>query len=125
MESATVLLTKTLVRVSLSVEAFLFWKSRPHTVASRKSFAGAAVCMQASLSAVILLGWALGLAICMCAWFEDGSIGGAGEDVGHYGGSYKVSYDLHKKYGDLRLLDTPICGASPVHNLAFLRGSAY
>ena len=34
----------------------------------------------------------------------------AGEDVGHYGGSYKVSYDLHKKYGDLRLLDTPICG---------------
>lgn len=34
----------------------------------------------------------------------------AGEDVGHYGGSYKVTYDLHKKYGDLRLLDTPICG---------------
>eukprot|EP00884_Botryococcus_braunii_P007440 jgi/Botrbrau1/16698/Bobra.0213s0003.1 len=32
-----------------------------------------------------------------------------GEDVGHYGGSYKVSYDLHKKFGDLRLLDTPIC----------------
>lgn len=32
-----------------------------------------------------------------------------GEDVGHYGGSYKVSYDLYKKYGDLRLLDTPIC----------------
>ena len=38
------------------------------------------------------------------------SLGNAGEDVGHYGGSYKVSYDLHKKYGDLRLLDTPICG---------------
>lgn len=36
----------------------------------------------------------------------------AGEDVGHYGGSYKVTYDLHKKYGDLRLLDTPICGTS-------------
>ena len=35
----------------------------------------------------------------------------AGEDVGHYGGSYKVTYDLHKKYGDMRLLDTPICGA--------------
>lgn len=32
-----------------------------------------------------------------------------GEDVGHYGGSYKVSYDLYKKFGDLRLLDTPIC----------------
>jgi pyruvate dehydrogenase E1 component beta subunit len=30
-----------------------------------------------------------------------------GEDVGHYGGSYKVTKDLHKKYGDLRLLDTP------------------
>lgn len=35
----------------------------------------------------------------------------AGEDVGHYGGSYKVTYDLYKKYGDTRLLDTPICGA--------------
>lgn len=34
----------------------------------------------------------------------------AGEDVGHYGGSYKVTYDLYKKYGDMRLLDTPICG---------------
>jgi pyruvate dehydrogenase E1 component beta subunit len=32
-----------------------------------------------------------------------------GEDVGMYGGSYKVTKDLHKKYGDLRLLDTPIC----------------
>jgi len=42
----------------------------------------------------------------------------AGEDVGHYGGSYKVSYDLHKKYGDLRLLDTPICGALPRPTLA-------
>lgn len=31
-----------------------------------------------------------------------------GEDVGHYGGSYKVTKDLHTKYGDLRVLDTPI-----------------
>lgn len=31
-----------------------------------------------------------------------------GEDVGHYGGSYKVTRDLHAKYGDLRVLDTPI-----------------
>ena len=31
-----------------------------------------------------------------------------GEDVGHYGGSYKVTKDLAKKYGDLRVLDTPI-----------------
>ncbi len=30
------------------------------------------------------------------------------EDVGHYGGSYKVTKDLYKKYGDLRVLDTPI-----------------
>nr|YP_009399935.1 pyruvate dehydrogenase E1 component beta subunit [Tolypiocladia glomerulata]ARW69754.1 pyruvate dehydrogenase E1 component beta subunit [Tolypiocladia glomerulata] len=31
-----------------------------------------------------------------------------GEDVGHYGGSYKVTKDLHIKYGDIRVLDTPI-----------------
>jgi pyruvate dehydrogenase E1 component beta subunit len=31
-----------------------------------------------------------------------------GEDVGHYGGSYKVTKDLAQKYGDWRLLDTPI-----------------
>ncbi|GAX75434.1 hypothetical protein CEUSTIGMA_g2878.t1 [Chlamydomonas eustigma] len=32
-----------------------------------------------------------------------------GEDVGHYGGSYKVTFGLYKKYGDMRVLDTPIC----------------
>jgi pyruvate dehydrogenase E1 component beta subunit len=32
-----------------------------------------------------------------------------GEDVGHYGGSYKVTKDLYRKYGEMRLLDTPIC----------------
>ncbi len=26
-----------------------------------------------------------------------------GEDVGHYGGSYKVTKDLYKKYGELPL----------------------
>ncbi|KAG6573367.1 Pyruvate dehydrogenase E1 component subunit beta-3, chloroplastic, partial [Cucurbita argyrosperma subsp. argyrosperma] len=31
-----------------------------------------------------------------------------GEDVGHYGGSYKVTKGLATKYGDLRVLDTPI-----------------
>ncbi|MFB2897005.1 alpha-ketoacid dehydrogenase subunit beta [Aerosakkonemataceae cyanobacterium BLCC-F50] len=31
-----------------------------------------------------------------------------GEDVGHYGGSYKVTKDLYQKYGELRVLDTPI-----------------
>src|SRR3569832_1000156 len=35
-----------------------------------------------------------------------------GEDVGHYGGSYKVTKDLYKKYGDLRVLDTPIADNS-------------
>ena len=29
-----------------------------------------------------------------------------GEDVGHYGGSYKVTKDLCEKYGELRVLDT-------------------
>jgi len=33
-------------------------------------------------------------------------VGGGG---GHYGGSYKVSFDLYKKFGSLRVLDTPIC----------------
>ena len=36
----------------------------------------------------------------------------SGEDVGHLGGSFTVSLDLHKKHGDLRVLDTPICGTS-------------
>lgn len=31
-----------------------------------------------------------------------------GEDVGHYGGSYKVTRGLYKKYGEFRVLDTPI-----------------
>jgi pyruvate dehydrogenase E1 component beta subunit len=39
---------------------------------------------------------------------QDGNVLVMGEDVGHYGGSYKVTKDLYKKYGDLRILDTPI-----------------
>nr|YP_010198215.1 pyruvate dehydrogenase E1 component beta subunit [Gracilaria ornata]UAD86631.1 pyruvate dehydrogenase E1 component beta subunit [Gracilaria ornata] len=39
---------------------------------------------------------------------NDSSVFVLGEDVGHYGGSYKVTKDLHSKYGDLRVLDTPI-----------------
>nr|YP_009296176.1 pyruvate dehydrogenase E1 component beta subunit [Sebdenia flabellata]AOM65111.1 pyruvate dehydrogenase E1 component beta subunit [Sebdenia flabellata] len=39
---------------------------------------------------------------------KDKSVFVLGEDVGHYGGSYKVTKDLHVKYGDLRVLDTPI-----------------
>ncbi len=58
------------------------------------------------------------LSLCMCIQSRRSSSvpssangqGCAGEDVGHYGGSYKVTYDLYKKYGEMRLLDTPICG---------------
>lgn len=39
---------------------------------------------------------------------KDASVFVLGEDIGHYGGSYKVTKDLHTKYGDLRILDTPI-----------------
>jgi pyruvate dehydrogenase E1 component beta subunit len=39
---------------------------------------------------------------------RDATVMVMGEDVGHYGGSYKVTKDLYKKYGDLRVLDTPI-----------------
>ncbi|MFZ4665863.1 MAG: alpha-ketoacid dehydrogenase subunit beta [Prochlorotrichaceae cyanobacterium] len=39
---------------------------------------------------------------------RDPSVCVMGEDVGHYGGSYKVTKDLYQKYGDLRVLDTPI-----------------
>lgn len=39
---------------------------------------------------------------------KDKSVFVIGEDVGHYGGSYKVTKDLHAKYGDIRVLDTPI-----------------
>nr|YP_009293821.1 pyruvate dehydrogenase E1 component beta subunit [Ahnfeltia plicata]AOM65509.1 pyruvate dehydrogenase E1 component beta subunit [Ahnfeltia plicata]UAT97149.1 pyruvate dehydrogenase E1 component beta subunit [Ahnfeltia plicata]UAT97354.1 pyruvate dehydrogenase E1 component beta subunit [Ahnfeltia plicata] len=39
---------------------------------------------------------------------KDSTVLVIGEDVGHYGGSYKVTKDLHAKYGDLRVLDTPI-----------------
>eukprot|EP00892_Ulva_mutabilis_P009343 jgi/Ulvmu1/6781/UM030_0119.1 len=40
---------------------------------------------------------------------RDATVCVMGEDVGHYGGSYKVTFDLYKKFGDSRLLDTPIC----------------
>lgn len=34
-----------------------------------------------------------------------------GEEVGAYNGAYKVSKDMHKKYGDKRIVDTPITEA--------------
>ncbi|EAW35752.1 alpha-ketoacid dehydrogenase subunit beta [Lyngbya sp. PCC 8106] len=39
---------------------------------------------------------------------RDSSVLVLGEDVGQYGGSYKVTKDLYEKYGELRVLDTPI-----------------
>lgn len=39
---------------------------------------------------------------------RDPSVLVIGEDVGHYGGSYKVTKGLYDKYGELRILDTPI-----------------
>ncbi|MCW6049868.1 alpha-ketoacid dehydrogenase subunit beta [Lyngbya sp. CCAP 1446/10] len=39
---------------------------------------------------------------------RDSSVFVLGEDVGQYGGSYKVTKDLYEKYGELRVLDTPI-----------------
>jgi pyruvate dehydrogenase E1 component beta subunit len=39
---------------------------------------------------------------------RDATVFVLGEDVGHYGGSYKVTKDLYQKYGQWRVLDTPI-----------------
>lgn len=39
---------------------------------------------------------------------QDNTVMVMGEDVGHYGGSYKVTKGLYDKYGELRVLDTPI-----------------
>ncbi|MBE9221509.1 alpha-ketoacid dehydrogenase subunit beta [Cyanobacterium stanieri LEGE 03274] len=39
---------------------------------------------------------------------KDESVFVLGEDVGHYGGSYKVTKGLYEKYGEFRVLDTPI-----------------
>lgn len=39
---------------------------------------------------------------------RDATVFVMGEDVGHYGGSYKVTKGLYQKYGELRVLDTPI-----------------
>jgi pyruvate dehydrogenase E1 component beta subunit len=39
---------------------------------------------------------------------HDSTVYVMGEDVGQYGGSYKVTKGLYEKYGELRVLDTPI-----------------
>ncbi|PFH31096.1 pyruvate dehydrogenase complex subunit PD-HE1Beta [Besnoitia besnoiti] len=40
---------------------------------------------------------------------RDRSVCVMGEDVGHYGGSYKVTRELHARFGNFRCMDTPIC----------------
>ncbi len=39
---------------------------------------------------------------------HDSTVMVMGEDVGQYGGSYKVTKGLYQKYGEYRVLDTPI-----------------
>ncbi|NPA11123.1 MAG: alpha-ketoacid dehydrogenase subunit beta [Epsilonproteobacteria bacterium] len=46
----------------------------------------------------------------------DESVVMLGEDVGRYGGSYRVSEGLFAKYGEKRLIDTPIAELSIVGN---------
>ncbi len=58
---------------------------------------------------------ALNLAIDECMK-EDDSIVMLGEDVGMYGGSYRVSEGLFAKYGEKRVIDTPIAELSIVGN---------
>ncbi len=47
---------------------------------------------------------------------EDGNIVVLGEDVGHYGGSYRVTEGLVELYGDARVIDTAIAELSIVGN---------
>ena len=47
---------------------------------------------------------------------DDQSVVILGEDVGRYGGSYRVSESLYAKYGSKRVIDTPIAGLSIVGN---------
>ncbi len=47
---------------------------------------------------------------------EDPNIVVLGEDVGLYGGSYRVTEGLYAKYGEKRLIDTPIAELSIVGN---------
>ena len=47
---------------------------------------------------------------------EDNSVVILGEDVGKYGGSYRVSKNLYAKYGEKRVIDTPIAELSIVGN---------
>ena len=47
---------------------------------------------------------------------EDESVVILGEDVGRYGGSYRVSEGLISKYGEKRVIDTPIAELSIVGN---------
>ncbi len=50
------------------------------------------------------------------AMAADGSVVVLGEDVGRYGGNYKVTQGLFAKYGEKRVIDTPIAELSIVGN---------
>ncbi len=50
------------------------------------------------------------------AMAADSSVVILGEDVGRYGGSYRVSEGLYAKYGSQRVIDTPIAELSIVGN---------
>ncbi len=47
---------------------------------------------------------------------QDPNVVVLGEDVGRYGGSYRVTEGLYAKYGEKRLIDTPIAELSIVGN---------
>ena len=46
----------------------------------------------------------------------DESVVVLGEDVGMYGGSYRVTENLYSKYGEKRVIDTPIAELSIIGN---------
>ncbi|KAL0698673.1 hypothetical protein Bca4012_054795 [Brassica carinata] len=81
---------------------------------SQKLIANAAVATKADTSATTGTGHELLLFEALQEGLEeemdrDPHVCVMGEDVGHYGGSYKVTKGLADKFGDLRVLDTPIC----------------
>ncbi|KAH0893773.1 hypothetical protein HID58_056202 [Brassica napus] len=81
---------------------------------SQKLIANAAVATKAETSATTGTGHELLLFEALQEGLEeemdrDPRVCVMGEDVGHYGGSYKVTKGLADKFGDLRVLDTPIC----------------
>src|SRR5688500_13552076 len=64
---------------------------------------------------------------------RDSSVFCIGEDIGSFGGAFKATKGLHEKFGDMRVIDTPIaeagiigmaigaalCGYRPVAEMQF------